>query len=177
MAGLTGFELPEDDSSNSRSTAGERTGDVRYLQANSSEISVRWPNAIWRFESSLTPATQNITNPMAGGAWGWHIETPVHMLRVKCGGVFDRFPKLQFVIGHMGEGLPFFFQRLDIIPVATTKLKRPISAYLKENVHYTFSGMNYPELFLNLLLQLGSVDRIMFSADYPYQSMQQARTF
>jgi predicted TIM-barrel fold metal-dependent hydrolase len=44
-------------------------------------------------------------------------------------------------------------------------------------VHYTFSGMNYPELFLNLLLQLGSVDRIMFSADYPYQSMQQARAF
>jgi predicted TIM-barrel fold metal-dependent hydrolase len=99
------------------------------------------------------------------------------MIRIVCGGVFDRFPKLQFVIGHMGEGLPFFFQRLDIIPQATTKLKRPISAYLKQNVHYTFSGMNYPELFLNLLLQLGSVDRIMFSADYPYQSMQQARAF
>lgn len=118
-----------------------------------------------------------VSDMLAGGAWGWHIETAVHMIRVVCGGVFDRFPKLQFVIGHMGEGLPFFFQRLDIIPVATTKLKRPISAYLKENVHYTFSGMNYPELFLNLLLQLGGVDRIMFSADYPYQSMQQARAF
>ncbi len=47
------------------------------------------------------------------------------MIRIVCGGVFDRFPKLQFVIGHMGEGLPFFFQRLDIIPVATTKLKKP----------------------------------------------------
>ena len=51
VAGLTGFELPEDDSSNSRSTVGERTGDVSYHQANSSEISVRCPNAIWRFES------------------------------------------------------------------------------------------------------------------------------
>ena len=78
---------------------------------------------------------------LAGGAWGWHIETAVHIIRIVCGGVFDRFPKLQFVIGHMGEGLPFFFQRLDIIPVATTKLKHPISHYLKNNVHYTFSGM------------------------------------
>ena len=67
-----------------------------------------------------------VTDMLAGGAWGWHIETAVHMIRIVCGGVFDRFPKLQFVIGHMGEGLPFFFQRLDIIPMATTKLKRPI---------------------------------------------------
>ena len=118
-----------------------------------------------------------VTDMLAGGAWGWHIETAVHMIRVVCGGVFDRFPNLQFVIGHMGEGLPFFFQRLDIIPMATTKLKRPIISYLKENVHYTFSGMNFPPTFLDLLLELGGVDRVMFSADYPYQSMSQARAF
>src|SRR5580704_9690860 len=112
-----------------------------------------------------------VTDMLAGGAWGWHIETAVHMIRIICGGVFDRFPKLQFVIGHMGEGLPFFFQRLDIIPMAVTKLKQPILSYLKENVHYTFSGMNFPATFLDLLLELGGVDRIMFSADYPYQSM------
>ena len=118
-----------------------------------------------------------VTDMLAGGAWGWHIETAVHIIRMVCGGVFDRFPKLQFVIGHMGEGLPFFFQRLDIIPVATTKLKHPISHYLKNNVHYTFSGMNYPGVFQNLLIELGGVDRIMFSADYPYQSMTWARDF
>jgi predicted TIM-barrel fold metal-dependent hydrolase len=118
-----------------------------------------------------------VTDMLAGGAWGWHIETAVHIIRMVCGGVFDRFPKLQFVIGHMGEGLPFFFQRLDIIPVATTKLKHPISHYLKTNVHYTFSGMNYPGVFQNLLIELGGVDRIMFSADYPYQSMTWARDF
>ena len=59
----------------------------------------------------------------------------------------------------------------------TTKLKRPIIDYLRQNVHYTFSGMNYPALYLNLLLELGGIDRIMFSADYPYQSMTQARAF
>jgi len=118
-----------------------------------------------------------VTDMLAGGAWGWHIETAVHVIRIIFGGVFDRFPKLQFVIGHMGEGLPFMFQRFDIIPMAVTKLKRPILAYLKENLHYTFSGFNFPPAFLDLLLELGGVDRIMFSADHPYQSMAQARAF
>jgi predicted TIM-barrel fold metal-dependent hydrolase len=118
-----------------------------------------------------------VTDMLAGGAWGWHIETAIHIIRIVCGGVFDRFPKLQFVIGHMGEGLPFFFRRLDIIPTSVTKLKNPIFHYMKNNVHYTFSGMNYPPTFLQLLLELGGVDRIMFSADYPYQSMKWARDF
>jgi predicted TIM-barrel fold metal-dependent hydrolase len=118
-----------------------------------------------------------VTDMLAGGAWGWHIETAVHVIRIIFGGVFDRFPKLQFVIGHMGEGLPFMFQRFDIIPMAVTKLKRPVLGYLKENVHYTFSGFNFPPTFLDLLLELGGVDRIMFSADHPYQSMAQARAF
>jgi len=121
--------------------------------------------------------SQMVTDMLAGGAFGWHMETAVHMIRIVCGGVFDRFPRLQFIIGHMGEGLPFFFNRLDVLPVATTKLKRPISAYLKENVHYTFSGMNYMPTYLNMFLELGGFDRIMFSADYPYQSMKWARAF
>jgi predicted TIM-barrel fold metal-dependent hydrolase len=81
------------------------------------------------------------------------------------------------VIGHMGEGLPFFMQRLDIMPQTVTKLQRPVSAYLRDNVHYTFSGFNFPPTFLDLLLEMGGIDRIMFSADHPYQSMPQARAF
>jgi predicted TIM-barrel fold metal-dependent hydrolase len=118
-----------------------------------------------------------VTQMLAGPGWGWHIETAVHVIRLILGGVFDRFPKLQIVIGHMGEGLPFMFQRFDVMPQAVTKLERPISAYLRENVHHTFSGFNFPPAFLDLLLELGSVDRIMFSADHPYQSMARARAF
>lgn len=92
------------------------------------------------------------------------------------GGVFDRYPNLQLLLGHMGEGLPFMQSRLEIMSPAITGLKRPISAYLRENVHYTFSGFNFTPTFLDLMLQVG-VDRIMFSADYPYGSMQQARAF
>jgi uncharacterized protein len=117
-----------------------------------------------------------VTEMLAGPGWGWHVETAVHVIRMILGGVFDRHPKLQIIIGHMGETLPFMIERLDVMPSTMTKLQRPISAYLRENLHYTFSGFNYLPNFLQLYLQVG-VDRIMFSADHPYASMQQARGF
>ena len=80
------------------------------------------------------------------------------------------------VVGHMGETPPFMIERVDAMPQAMTKLRKPVSAYLRENVHYTFSGFNFLPVFMNLLLEVG-VERIMFSADYPYQSMAQARAF
>jgi len=117
-----------------------------------------------------------VTDLFAGPGWGWHIETAIHVIRIILGGTFDRYPGLQLVVGHMGETLPFMLQRLDVMPMAMTKLSRPISSYLRENIHYTFSGFNFTPTFLDLLLQVG-VDRIMFSADYPYSSMSQARAF
>jgi uncharacterized protein len=117
-----------------------------------------------------------VTEMLIGPGWGWHIETAIHVIRMILGGVFDEFSKLQIVIGHMGEALPFMLPRFDVMPVAVTKLKRPIAAYLRENVHYTFSGFNFTPNFLNLILQVG-VERIMFSADHPYASMAQAREF
>jgi uncharacterized protein len=117
-----------------------------------------------------------VNDMLAGAGWGWHVETAVHIIRMILGGVFDRFPRLQVVIGHMGETLPFMLQRLDVMPVAATGLKNPVSFYLRENVHYTFSGFNFTATFLLLLLEVG-IERIMFSADHPYASMAQARTF
>lgn len=113
---------------------------------------------------------------LAGAGWGWHIETALHVIRLILGGVFDQYPKLQIVIGHLGESLPFMIQRLDNIDPRVTKLKHPISHYLRENVNYTFSGFNFAATFLDLLLEVGA-ERIMFSADHPYGSMSEARTF
>jgi uncharacterized protein len=127
-------------------------------------------------ESSYDGFSPIVTEMLAGGGWGWHIETAIHVLRLILGGAFDRCPKLQIVIGHMGETLPFMLQRLDVMPIAMTKLRRPISAYLRKNVHYTFSGFNFTPTFLDLMLQVG-VERIMFSADHPYASMAEARGF
>src|ERR1700683_780057 len=127
-------------------------------------------------EASYGGFSSMVTDMLAGPGWGWHVETAVHVIRLILGGAFDRYPKLQIVIGHLGETLPFMLQRLDVMPMAVTKLKRPISAYLRENIHYTFSGFNFIATFLDLLLEVG-VERIMFSADYPYASMTEARTF
>lgn len=114
---------------------------------------------------------------LANAGWGWHIETAIHVLRLILSGAFDRYPRLQLVIGHLGEALPFMLQRLDhSLPAQVTKLQRPISGYLRENVHYTFSGFNFLPTFLDLLLQVGA-ERIMFSADYPFGSMAAARAF
>ncbi|MCE0764171.1 amidohydrolase family protein [Pseudonocardia kujensis] len=115
---------------------------------------------------------------LAAGAWGWHMETGNHLLRMVLAGVFDRFPDLQVMIGHLGEALPFMLPRIEQVydSFADTNLERRISAYFQENVHYTFAGFNFTSSFLNLLLQVG-VDRILFSADYPYTTMAEARHF
>jgi len=77
----------------------------------------------------------------------------------------------------MGEALPFMLPRIDSsLPTELTKLNHTVSTYLRENVHYAFSGFNYTQCFLNLLLQVG-VDRIVFSADYPYKTMEWAIAF
>jgi predicted TIM-barrel fold metal-dependent hydrolase len=118
-----------------------------------------------------------LAGALATGAWGWHVDTALHLLRLVLSGAFDRFPTLQLVIGHMGEALPFMLPRLDqTLPPPFTHLARPVGDYLRENVHYTLSGFTALPAFLNLLLEVG-VDRIMFAADHPYASMAEARTF
>jgi hypothetical protein len=91
--------------------------------------------------------------------------------------VFGRFLQLQLIVGHMGETLPFMLPRLDMtLPAAVTSLQRAPSDYLRQNLHYTFSGFDWTSAFLELLFQIGG-DRIMFSTDYPCASMAQATSF
>ena len=118
-----------------------------------------------------------VTASLIRGAWGWHIETATHVLRIILSGVFDRYKNLQFIIGHMGEALPFMLPRIDSsLPKESTKLKHTVGSYLRENLYYAFSGFNYTQCFLNLLLQIG-IERIVFSADYPYKTMEWAMAF
>jgi uncharacterized protein len=117
-----------------------------------------------------------VTTMFASAAWGWHVDAAIHVLRLILGGVFDRFPSLQIIVGHLGETLPFMIRRLDVMPIALTALKRPVSAYLKENLHYTISGFNFASTFQLVATEIG-VDRMMFSTDYPYASMSDATNF
>jgi predicted TIM-barrel fold metal-dependent hydrolase len=118
-----------------------------------------------------------VSTILSTGGWGWHIETGLHVLRMILSGVFDRFPGLQIIIGHLGEGLPFMLDRLDFtMNQKITKLDRTISSYLRENIYYTISNFNYTQTFLNLFLQVGA-ERIMYSDDYPYGSGEQGHLF
>jgi predicted TIM-barrel fold metal-dependent hydrolase len=119
----------------------------------------------------------NVAVLLSTRAWGWHIETAIHSLRLVASGAFDRYPDLQILIGHLGEAIPFMLSRIDQqLSKEQTHLERSAGAYFRENFSYTFSGFNYLPAFLDLLLQVG-VDRILFSADYPYRSMESARNF
>jgi hypothetical protein len=116
-------------------------------------------------------------NMLAMAGWGWHIETAVHMIRIILSGAFDRYPRLQFIIGHLGEALPFMLPRITrTMQTEMTKLQRPMGAYFRENIYYSISGFNFMPAFLDLLLEIGA-DRIMFSADYPHGSMIEAHNF
>lgn len=134
------------------------------------------PKAV--IESSYTGNfSQEVSTLLARNAWGWHLETALHILRIILSGVFDQYPDLQFIIGHMGEGIPFMQQRIDdSLPQETINLEHPVSTYLQKNVNYTFSGLNYTQTFLNLFLEMGA-DRIMFSTDYPFIPMEDTMKF
>ncbi len=116
---------------------------------------------------------------VTAGAWGWHIETAAHVVRLMAAGVFDRYPKLQIIVGHLGESLSFMLLRKKLDASMTrerTGLERTFGAYLRENVSYTFSGFDMTPAFLNLFLEVGA-ERIMFSSDYPFSSPHKARQF
>ena len=109
--------------------------------------------------------------------WGWHLETGVHALRMILGGVFDRYPRLQLILGHWGEMIPFFLARTDEALFPTAKhLQRRIADYFVEQMYVTPSGMFTLPPFL-LTLQIMGADRIMYSVDDPYVATDQARTF
>jgi predicted TIM-barrel fold metal-dependent hydrolase len=118
-----------------------------------------------------------VSATLATAGWGWHAETGLHALRLVLGGVFDRFPALQVIIGHMGENIPFSLARADerLSPVAT-HLKRRVGEYFRENFYITTSGYFTDPPLLCALMVLGA-DRILFSVDYPFSSNEQGRAF
>lgn len=109
--------------------------------------------------------------------WGWHNEAGIHLLRLILSGAFDRNPKLQVISGHWGEMLPFYLQRLDdSIPQEASGLARSITQTFREQVWVTPSGMLTLPHF-RFIHDLMGAERILYSLDYPYQSLDGARAF
>jgi 2,3-dihydroxybenzoate decarboxylase len=112
-----------------------------------------------------------------GAIYGFGVETGLHALRIISAGVFDRFPKLQIIIGHMGEALPFWAYRLDYMHRATVAsnrypsvkpIQRKPSEYLRENFYITNSGVAW-EPAIKFTQSVVGVDRVLYAMDYPYQ--------
>lgn len=104
---------------------------------------------------------------LATFGWGWHVEAATAALRLILSGVFDRHPDLQIVLGHWGELLLFWLDRADGLSRAAG-LSRPLSEFVRSNVHVTASGMLNPAL-LDHVRTVTTPDRLLFSTDYPFQ--------
>lgn len=112
-----------------------------------------------------------------GAVYGFSVETGLHLLRLITAGVFDRYPALKIVVGHLGEALPIWMWRLDFMHGAAVKsqryqalkpLRSPVSDYLRKNVYYTTSGMAWHPA-IEFVREVVGIDHLMFSWDYPYQ--------
>lgn len=113
---------------------------------------------------------------MRGAVWMFTVETATHALRLMTSGLFDRFPNLKIVLGHLGETLTFNMWRIDhrlSYQGDLRKCKRPLGDYLRENFYVTTSGQHHLPALNNALTELG-VDHVLFSSDYPYESMREA---
>lgn len=99
--------------------------------------------------------------------WGWHQETAVHFLHLTLAGVLDRHPDLQFILGHWGEFIPFYLDRLDeALPRRMTKLERTFREYFRDNVFITPSGMFSQDQLRYCVATVG-IDRIIHAVDFP----------
>ena len=110
-----------------------------------------------------------------GAIMGFAVEVALHTVAIILSGAFDRFPGLKIVIGHAGEGLPFWLFRLDHMQDVvlgnrkdTKPLNKKISDYMRENIYITTSGMAW-EPAITFSQQVLGMDRVLYAMDYPYQ--------
>lgn len=111
---------------------------------------------------------------LTGSVWGFTAETSIHALRLMGSGLFDDYPKLKLILGHLGEGLPCNIWRIDNRISRTLgvrpKAKHPIGHYLRENFYITTSGNFRTQTLTEVVLEVGT-DRILYSVDFPFEDM------
>lgn len=109
-------------------------------------------------------------------AWDYAAQTSIHALRLICSGLFDEFPRLQIVLGHLGERIPYDLWRIDNLMQKVPNrypAEHSIGTYFTTNFHLTTSGHFHDSTFTCAIAEVG-VERIMFSVDYPFEEMERA---
>ncbi len=104
---------------------------------------------------------------LAAYGLGWHYEAGLQFVRLVLAGTFDRHPGLQIILGHWGEVILFYAERLAAFQRAA-KLDRPIADYMRNNLYVTASGM-FSVNYLQRCIEIVGIERILFSTDFPYQ--------
>jgi predicted TIM-barrel fold metal-dependent hydrolase len=112
---------------------------------------------------------------LSTAGWGWHSETALSILKLFASGFFDRFRKIKIVIGHMGEMIPFQLERIITI-TESWGMSRRLREVWRENIWITTSGM-FAMAPLACLLQTTSIDRVLYSVDYPFSSNEKGLAF
>lgn len=109
---------------------------------------------------------------LTGSVWGFTSETAIHALRLMGSGLFDDYPRLKIILGHLGEGLPCSIWRIDNRVSRTfgakPKAKLPIGHYLRENFYITTSGNFRTQTLTEVMMEVGA-DRILYSVDFPFE--------
>jgi predicted TIM-barrel fold metal-dependent hydrolase len=140
-------------------SAAERLGQPVFIHPQLPSPAVR--DASYRGFDPLTDLA------LATFGWGWHLDAALAALRLIIRGTFDRHPDLHVVLGHWGEMLLFWLDRANSLS-RIAGLQRSVSDYVRSNFWITSSGMLNPAL-LHHALSATSMDRLIFSTDYPFQ--------
>jgi 2,3-dihydroxybenzoate decarboxylase len=115
---------------------------------------------------------------LLGPTWGFGVEAATHALRLMGCGLFDRCPRLNIILGHLGEGLPYSIWRVDnrnnwAKAPHRCPAQKPMGEYFRANFHLTTAGNFRSQTLIDAMLELGA-DRIMFSTDYPFEAVADA---
>ena len=130
--------------------------------------------------AALSGPYAECSGELNGPALGYSAEVSLHVMRLIYSGLFDRYPGLKMILGHMGEGLPYFLPRLDFVwlrpRVDRPNIQKKPSDYLKTNFTITTSGMFFQPALICAYLALGA-DRVVFGVDYPPEKNELAVQF
>ena len=110
---------------------------------------------------------------LIGAAWSFGVEPATHTLRLMCAGLFDEFPNLKYILGHLGEMLPFCVWRAQsriAIEKRGIPAKRPLYEYMSDNMWYTTSGQFRTAALWNTMAEFGA-NRLLFATDFPFEEV------
>lgn len=162
-------------------TNGEYLDEPEYWPILEAAAALKAPLYIHPRAPSPAMAKPYRAHTLEHAIWGFQAETGLHAVRLIVSGVFDKFPDLKIVLGHMGEGLPYWLYRIDAMHKAfkapdRAVLKQKPSDYFHQNFAITISGVNWTPA-LKFCIDAISADNIMFAIDYPFCDSAEAVEF